>query len=200
MSRSAGTSSSAPHQAVRAVAILIAILIAPSIVFAHAVVFPKTSTPGAYEKYVLRVPNERDVPTTRVELRFPAGLRVVSFGDVPGWQLQVVMDSAQHITGAVWTGLLARQRFVEFPFVAVNPKDSTSLAWPTYQTYQGGERVEWTGPDSSKTPVSSTLVSDPTVVPVKVSRTSLYIAIVALLFALTALAVALRPRSVDVNP
>ena len=200
MSRPSRTSSSSSHQAIRAVALLMAILIAPSIVFAHAVVFPKTSTPGAYEKYVLRVPNERDVPTTRVELRFPAGLRVVSFGDVPGWQLQVVMDSAQHITGAVWTGLLPRERFVEFPFVAVNPKDSTSLTWPTYQTYQGGERVEWTGPDSSKTPVSSTLVSDPTVVPAKVSRTSLYISIVALLFALTALAVALRPRGVDVNP
>lgn len=34
-------------------------------------------------QYVLRVPNERDVPTVRVELHFPAGLRVVSFGDVP---------------------------------------------------------------------------------------------------------------------
>jgi uncharacterized protein YcnI len=184
----------------RAVLIVLCILIAPSIVFAHAVVFPKTSTPGSYEKYVLRVPNERDVPTLQVELRFPKGVRVVSFGDVPGWKLQVVTDSARHITGAVWTGALPKDRFVEFPFVAVNPKDSTALTWPTYQTYQGGERVEWTGPESSKTPVSSTIISDPTVVPVKVSRTSLYISLLALLFALTALAVALRPRGVDVNP
>ena len=57
----------------------------PAVALAHAVVYPKTSKPGAYEKYVLRVPNERDVPTIRVELRFPTGLRVVSFGDVPGW-------------------------------------------------------------------------------------------------------------------
>jgi uncharacterized protein YcnI len=176
------------------------ILVAPSIVFAHAVVFPKTSTPGAYEKYILRVPNERDVPTLKVELHFPQGLRVVSFGDVPGWKLQVLTDSAQRVMGAVWTGVLPKERFVEFPFVAVNPKDSTSLFWPTYQTYEGGERVEWTGPDSSKTPVSSTIVSDTAVVPVKVSRTSLYMSVVALLFALTALGVALRPRGVDINP
>jgi uncharacterized protein YcnI len=169
-------------------------------VFAHAVVFPTTSTPGAYEKYVLRVPNERDVPTLKVELHFPPGLRVVSFGDVVGWKLQVLTDSAQRVTGAVWTGVLPKERFVEFPFVAVNPKDSTALSWPTYQTYEGGERVEWTGPDSSKTPVSSTIVSDPAVVPVKVSRTSLYMSVVALLFALTALGVALRPRGVDINP
>ena len=184
----------------RTLLIVAGILLAPSILFAHAVVFPKTSTPGAYEKYVLRVPNERDVPTLKVELHFPQGLRVVSFGDVPGWKLQVLTDSAQRVTGAVWTGVLPKERFVEFPFVAVNPKDSTSLFWPTYQTYEGGERVEWTGPDSSKTPVSSTIVSDPAVVPVKVSRTSLYMSVVALLFALTALGVALRPRGVDINP
>jgi uncharacterized protein YcnI len=186
--------------AMRAVLVLFAILVAPSIVFAHAVVFPKASTPGAYEKYVLRVPNERDIPTHKVEIRFPEGLRVVSFGEVPGWKLQVLTDSVQNITGAIWTGVLPKERFVEFPFFAVNPKDSTTLTWPTYQTYEGGERVEWTGPDSSYTPVSSTVVSNPAVVPIKVSRTSMYISLIALLVALTALGVALRPRNVDVNP
>jgi uncharacterized protein YcnI len=184
----------------RGVLTLLGILVAPSLVFAHAVVFPKTSAPGAYEKYVLRVPNERDVSTIKVEIKFPQALRVVSFGDVPGWKLQVLADSTQRITGAVWTGVLPKERFVEFPFVAVNPKDSTSVTWPTYQTYEGGERVEWVGPDSSYTPVSSTLIVDPTPVPIKVSRTSLYISIIALLFALTALGVALRPRGVDINP
>lgn len=200
MRRHLRKSTFSPRFAARGIVLLLAILVAPSIVFAHAVVFPKTSAPGAYEKYVLRVPNERDVPTIKVEIRFPEGLRVVSFGDVPGWKLQVLADSTQRVTGAVWTGVLPRERFVEFPFVAVNPKDSASVTWPTYQTYEGGERVEWTGPDSSYTPVSSTLIVDPTPAPMKVSRTSLYVSIIALLFALTALAVALRPRNMDVTP
>ena len=178
-----------------------ALFIAPALVFAHAVVFPKTSTPGTYEKYVLRVPNERDVPTLKVELHFPVGLRVVSFSEVPGWKLQVLTDSAQRIIGAIWTGVLSKERFVEFPFVAVNPKDSTSLAWPTYQTYEGGERVEWTSPDTaSKTPVSATLIADTTAKPVKGPRTSLYVSLVALLFSLTALGVALRPKGTDSSP
>jgi uncharacterized protein YcnI len=178
------------------------ILLASSIAWGRAVVFPKTSTPGAYEKYSLRVINERDVPTLQVEISFPAGLRVVSFGDVPGWKLQVLTDSTQRITGAVWRGVLERQHFVEFPFLALNPKGSVSLSWPAYQTYEGGERVEWTSPDtSSKTPISTTLLSEAIpVAPVKVSRTSLYISIIGLLLALTALGVALRPRGVDVNP
>jgi len=181
--------------------LIVATLVIPSVALAHAVVFPRTSSPGAYEKYVLRVPNERDVPTTRVEIHFPPELRVVSFGDVADWKLQVLTDTAKRITGAVWTGSLPKERFIEFPFVAVNPKDSARLTWPTIQTYANGEVVEWTSPDTAaKTPVSATLIASVTPAPVKVSRTSLYISLVALLFALTALGVALRPRGVDVTP
>jgi uncharacterized protein YcnI len=131
---------------------------APTLSWAHAVVFPRQSTTGSYEKYVLRVPNEKAVATTRVELHFPAGLRVTSFADVPGWQLEVVTDSAKAITAAIWTGTLPPQRFVEFPFVAANPKTDTKLEWPAYQTYADGERVEWTGPEGSKRPASVTTI------------------------------------------
>ena len=106
-----------------------------------------------------------------------------------------LVETCKRIIGAVWTGALPKERFVEFPFVAVNPKDSTSISWPTIQTYQGGERVEWTSPDTaSKTPVSSTMIGDTTAPPIKVSRTSLVISLVALSFALTALGVAVRLR------
>ena len=181
--------------------LMIGLTLVLTITGARAVVFPNRSTPGAFEKYSLRVINEREVPTLRVEIHFPEGLRVVAFGEVPGWKLQILSDSTQRITGAVWTGILPKRQFVEFPFVALNPKDSISLAWPTTQTYQGGEVVQWTNPDTaSKTPVSSTLIADTTPPPLRVSRRSLYISLAALLFALTALAVALRPRGLDVNP
>jgi len=168
-------------------------MIVPAVALAHAVVYPKTSRPGAYEKYVLRVPNERDVPTIRVELHFPEGLRVVSFSDVPGWNLQVLTDSAKAIIGAVWTGVLPKERFVEFPFVAVNPKESTSLSWPTIQTYQGGEVVNWTSPDTaSKTPVSATTIDDTSTPSTGGSQSPVYVSIAALLLALMSLGVALR--------
>ena len=130
----------------------------PTLSWAHAVVFPRQSTTGAYEKYVLRVPNEKAVATTRVELFFPKDVRVTSFADVPGWQLEVVTDSAKAITAAIWTGTLPPERFVEFPFVAVNPKIDATLTWPAYQTYADGERVEWSGPEGSKRPASVTKI------------------------------------------
>ena len=136
-----------------------AFLALPVTAWAHAVVFPKRAEPGAYERYLLRVPNERGVPTNRVEIAFPAGLRVVSFGDVPGWRLEVIRDASGAVTRAIWWGELPAERFVEFPFVAVNPKAGTRLVWPVAQTYRGGERVDWNGPPDSKTPASATEIA-----------------------------------------
>src|SRR4029079_16043441 len=71
----------------------------PVLAFGHAVGYPRTSSPGGYERYVLRVPNEKTPARPRVEIGFPAGLRVTSFEDVPGWQLEVLTDSAKRVIG-----------------------------------------------------------------------------------------------------
>lgn len=177
-----------------------AIVLTPAWAGAHAVVYPKVSEAGAYEKYVLRVPNERDVATTRVEIHFPRSVRVVSFSEVPGWSLEVLTDSAKHITGAIWTGSLAPQRFVEFPFVAVNPKGSVKMMWPSFQTYSNGDRVDWIGREDAKQPASFTIVGavqrNPGVV------LALWVCIAALVLSLLGLAFALRPegRSTGFQP
>ena len=165
----------------------------PVLAFAHAVVFPRTSTPGAFERYVLRVPNEKLVATTRVEIRFPAEARVTAFSDVPGWTLDVLTDSAKRIVGAVWTGNLPPQRFVEFPFVATNPKTATRLVWPTFQTYADGERVEWTGAEGSKAPASTTTIAAAAATATTGGSTS-WVSWIALAAALVSLGLALRPR------
>jgi uncharacterized protein YcnI len=135
------------------------VLLLPVVLCAHATVTPSASRPGAYERYVLRVPNESDAPTVRVEMRFPPEVRVISFADVPGWQLQAPTDSTGRATSAVWTGSLPAERFVEFPFVAVNPRTAARVSWPVIQTYANGQRVEWSGPRESDTPASVTVIS-----------------------------------------
>jgi uncharacterized protein YcnI len=164
-------------------------LLLPSRALAHVTVWPKSAAPGSYERYVVRVPNEKNVPTTRVEIRFPAEARISSFSDVAGWQLEVLTDSAGKVIGAVWTGNLAPKRFVEFPFVAVNPKTGERLVWLAFQTYADGERMEWTGPVGSKRPASVTeLVARST----GGDRLPLYLASVAIVLALASLGLALR--------
>jgi uncharacterized protein YcnI len=168
------------------------LVVIPAALFAHAVVYPKSSTSGAFERYVLRIPNEKEVPTTRVEIHFPPEVRVLAFADVPGWQLQVLTDSTKAITGAVWTGTLGTARFVEFPFEAKNPKTAARLAWPTYQTYSTGERVEWTGDEHTKTPASITVIRSPSVV--ADLGLSPWVSIFALLLALVSTGLAMRGR------
>jgi YD repeat-containing protein len=176
----------------------VAALVVPAVALAHAVVSPRTSAPGAYEKYVLRVPNEKDTSvTTRVEIQFPTAVRVISFADVPGWQVQVRRDSTGRITGATWTGSLPPERFVEFPFVAVNPREETRLVWPVYQTYSDGERVGWVGPENGDEPASVTTIraSDRAGGP----GWTRSVAVAALALALFSLAASLRARRADLT-
>ncbi|MFL5620412.1 MAG: YcnI family protein [Gemmatimonadaceae bacterium] len=132
----------------------------PSVANAHVTVWPRSAARGAFERYVVRVPNERNVPSTRVEIHFPAEVRISSFQEVAGWQLEVLTDSAGKITGAVWTGSLPAKRFVEFPFIGVNPKEGERIVFPATQAYEGGEVVQWSGPEGSKTPASVTTLTE----------------------------------------
>jgi uncharacterized protein YcnI len=182
----------------RALVATAALVIAvPAALFAHAVVYPKASTTGAYERYILRVPNERTVATTKVELRFPSDVRVTSFSDVPGWQLEIARDSAQRIIGATWTGTLPPERFVELPFVAVNPKTAAQISWPAYQTYADGERVEWTGAEGSKSPASVTAISVAPTTPTTAGggrNTTFILAVAALALAVVSLGLSMRKK------
>lgn len=164
----------------------------PSAAYAHAVVEPRTSSPGAYQRYVLRVPNEMDIATTRVEIRFPAEVRVISFSDVPGWQIEVIRDSTNRVVRAVWTGSLPPGRFVELPFMAVNPERAARLTWPVIQTYES-EVVEWAGPEDSDRPASVTEIhraDDETL------DWALPLAAIAVILALASLVIAVRARRV----
>jgi uncharacterized protein YcnI len=118
---------------------------------AHVTVSPKASNAGAWEKYDIRLPNEKDSGTTMLEVRFPAGLRVMSFEEKPGWTVQTLRDANGTITGARWSGQLSPQRFVEFGVIAVNPNGS-ELIWTAVQTYADGTTVSWSGAPGSKTP------------------------------------------------
>ncbi|HET7560068.1 MAG TPA: YcnI family protein [Limnochordia bacterium] len=129
---------------------------------AHVTVWPKASTVGAWEKYTLRVPTERDVPTVSVTLRMPAGVEFEQYRPLPGWSVTTKKDAQHRVTLVTWTatdGGLAPGQFQEFEFVAKNPAAPGAVAWDAFQTYKGGEIVEWTGNEGSQTPHSLTEIT-----------------------------------------
>lgn len=145
----------------RFMTLLAALAMVPASVGAHVTVWPKESNPGAREKYQIRVPNEQTADTIRVEVRFPAGLRVTAFEQKPGWMTEALRDDKGAIIGVRWIGQLPAQQFTEFGVLAANPNAPGTLVWSAIQTYADGTRVEWTGPADSKTPAPRVTLKRP---------------------------------------
>jgi uncharacterized protein YcnI len=125
---------------------------------ARVTVWPQQSAQGAREKYEIRVPNEKGADTTAIEVRFPAGVRVTSFEQKPGWMTEAVRDGSGGIVGVRWTGKLPPSQFAEFGLLAVNPAGGSALVWPAVQTYADGTQIDWSGAESSKTPAPRVLL------------------------------------------
>lgn len=129
-----------------------ALLVISTASLAHVTVSPKQSSAGAWETYEIRLPNEKTVATTSLEVRFPAGLLVKSFEDKLGWTIEPLRNSSGEIAGARWTGQLGPERFVELGIIAVNPKTPGDLVFSATQSFADGTSVSWSGPAGSATP------------------------------------------------
>ncbi len=127
--------------------------------FGHVRVAPGESTAGATQRYTVRVPTERQSPTLRVEMEFPAAVNVTSLEALPGWNVEQKKDAQGKIVGAVWSGgSIPFAEYREFHFSAVNPAAEMKLEWKAIQTYEDGTRSEWTGPEGSRSPSAITAV------------------------------------------
>jgi uncharacterized protein YcnI len=130
-----------------------------SVASAHVTVIPKSSTTGAWETYTVKVPVEKEVPTTKITLKAPAGVEIMSYQPVPGWNYTADKDASGKVKSITFEttgeGILPGQ-FQQFTFVAKNPDKATEIAWDAYQYYKDGSIVEWTGDESAKTPHSIT--------------------------------------------
>lgn len=141
---------------------------------AHVTVRPNTSTVGAWEKYTLRVPTEKNSPTEKVVLKVPDGVTFEQYEAVPGWSVTEQKGSNGSVKTITWTAVstgIAPGQFQEFSFVAQNPKSPKNIAWNAYQYYQDKSIVEWTGGEDSQSPHSVTGImaasspSTPSIVP-----------------------------------
>jgi uncharacterized protein YcnI len=122
---------------------------------AHAVVYPQQVVANAYEKFSLRVPNEKDIPTVKVKVEIPAGFTVSRVQPLPGWSYTFTKDAGGIVTAIEWSGgEIAATEFQEFVMSGKAPANAGKSAWKAYQTYKDGTVVEWAGPSDAKTPAS----------------------------------------------
>lgn len=143
---------SLPRKAIQLLAGAAVLFLSAHLAFSHIRIYPTESAQGAREKYTMRVPNEKQVATIRVEGEFPAELRVYDFEFKPGWKIDFKKDDKGQITGAVWNGKIAPYEFVEFGMLGINPKEGSELVWKFVQYYEDGSKEEFTGPVGSRLP------------------------------------------------
>lgn len=125
----------------------------------HVTISPRESQAGSEQQYTMRVPTERDAPTTRIEAEFPEAVSVVRIDRKEGWEVETRMGADGGVIGAVWSGgSIPPGQAEEFGFLAENPTGETTLTWRVIQIHADGSRAEWIGEPGSRGPAPVTVI------------------------------------------
>lgn len=128
---------------------------------AHITIAPTQSMAGATEKYTLRVPTEGKVATVAAEVDIPEGVIVEVVAMPNGWKHELKRQG-DRISGIVWTLNIPPGEFVEFSFVARNPRDKTEVVWQLRQRFADGTVSDWTkGPNGIRSTSMTKLAPRP---------------------------------------
>lgn len=141
-------------------AMLIIFVTAP-IASAHVTVHPSESSTDAWERYSVRIPVEKDIHTTEIELKIPDGINFVNVMPVENWDYEFDKDENENISSVKWTATddgIGPNEFDEFFFVASNPGEPGEFSWEAFQTYEDDSVVEWIGEPDADEPASVTNV------------------------------------------
>ncbi len=113
---------------------------------AHVDVLPATVPQGTGMEFTMRVPNERDIPTTEVRARFPKQVTVYAFAPPPpGFTMRPTRSPDGLITGVVYRGRIPVGGYQDFTFLGT-PFETGRTVWPTNQVYADGVVKRWIGP------------------------------------------------------
>ena len=117
---------------------------------AHVEVLPAQVEQGKALELTVRVPTERNLPTTAVHVQFPSQVTVYSFGEPPrGWTVKPELANDGRLRGVTFQGgTIPVGRYADFTMLAT-PFQTGTVLWKVLQTYQDGQVKPWTG-----TPVS----------------------------------------------
>lgn len=181
---------------------LLATMLFSSIASAHVTVFPKETVQGSYEKFTVRVPNEGDTATNKLTVIFPDNVKVSRVLSTDGWDYEFAQaddGSFKSITFTANDDGIKPNEFGEFNLSGKVSDNATSLTWKAIQTYADGKVVEWVGSPDADKPASVTQVNPKVVEPVDVvdkeqTAIALYIAIIALVGAITATTLSIRRK------
>ncbi len=129
---------------------------------AHVRLDPSTTVVGR-QVYGVRVPNEKEIPTTKMRLVVPEGVEVTGVLPVSGWshsekkvKVEAPAEEAagghsdeaatERITEITWEGgEIKAGEYMVFNFSTNYTGEPKEVVWKAYQTYSDGSVVPWDG-------------------------------------------------------
>lgn len=124
------------------------------VAWAHVVVSPEEVPADSFQVLTVRVPTEKDIPTTGIRVEVPEGFTVSRVQPVPGWEYELEEDGGA-VRAITWSGgEIGDTEFQEFAVQARTPEDTGAYAWRAFQIYEDGSVVEWVGPEDAEEPAS----------------------------------------------
>jgi YD repeat-containing protein len=113
---------------------------------AHVTVQPKEVPVKSFQEFLVRVPTEKDLPTTAVRLVFPEGFELLRIRPTAGWKYELERDANGRISTVTWSGgSIGRAEYEVFSFMARSQAEGT-VTIEAYQTYGKDDVVAWVNP------------------------------------------------------
>lgn len=127
-------------------------LLAAAPAAAQVSVHPATTTPGAWERFAIRVVNPSDTPIVAVRVEVPTVITILGVEPADGWAMQAASETLPQTIS--WMGTVSRGVFQEFAFlgrVAGDARQAT-LVLPVTLIRPDGSELAWTAPSGSPRP------------------------------------------------
>lgn len=130
---------------------------------AHVRLSPSTAVVGR-QVFDVRIPNEKDIPTTKVMLIVPEEVEITGVMPIPGWTHTVKKvpvesdhdemaeaegghaheEATERISEITWQGGEIKDgEYMNFSINTNYTGSPTKLVWKAYQTYSDGSVVPW---------------------------------------------------------
>src|SRR5215203_4837678 len=130
------------------------LLATAGVAWAHVRVVPEEVPADSFEVFTVRVPTEKDVPTTEVRVEVPEGFEISRVEPVPGWDYEFEEENGV-VSAIIWSGgEIGETEFQQFDVQGKTPQEAGDYPWNAFQTYEDGSVVEWVGPEDSEEPAS----------------------------------------------
>src|SRR4029078_12691861 len=102
-----------------------------------------TASVKGLQEFLVRVPTEKNLPTTSVKLVFPEGFDVLRVRPSAGWKYELEKDASGRVTSITWSGSsVGLNEYEVFSFMA-RAQTPGNYKINAYQTYGANDVVAW---------------------------------------------------------